>query len=52
MAGHGVVPIRKCLQILRDAGYQGVVSYEFEGMEENLPALRSAIQFIRKAAAE
>ena len=52
VAGHGVVPIRKCLQILKNAGYQGVVSYEFEGMEENLPALRSAIQFIRKAAAE
>lgn len=49
VAGHGIVPIRRCLKILRDAGYQGVVSYEFEGPEENLPALRNAIRFIRAA---
>ena len=47
IAGHGVVPIRKCLQILKDAGYQDVVSYEFEGMEENLTALEAALKFIR-----
>ncbi|MBR0229156.1 MAG: sugar phosphate isomerase/epimerase [Clostridia bacterium] len=50
VAGHGVVPIRKCLSILKDAGYQGVVSYEFEGHEQNLPALKNALKFIRKAA--
>ena len=50
VAGHGVVPIRKCLSILKEAGYQGVVSYEFEGPEQNLPALKNALAFIRKAA--
>ena len=50
VAGHGVVPIRKCLSILKDAGYQGVVSYEFEGHEQNLPALKNALKFIRRAA--
>ena len=50
VAGHGVVPIRKCLSILKDAGYKGVVSYEFEGHEQNLPALKNALKFIRKAA--
>ena len=50
VAGHGVVPIRKCLSILKENGYQGVVSYEFEGAEQNLPALRNALKFIRKAA--
>ena len=50
VAGHGVVPIRKCLSILKAAGYQGVVSYEFEGHEQNLPALKNALKFIRKAA--
>ena len=50
VAGHGVVPIRKCLSILKEAGYQGVVSYEFEGHEQNLPALKNALKFIRKAA--
>ena len=50
VAGHGVVPIRKCLSILKEAGYQGVVSYEFEGHEQNLPALKNALKFIRRAA--
>lgn len=52
VAGHGAVPIRKCLQILKDAGYAGVVSYEFEGMEDNLPALRAAIKFIKSVKPE
>ena len=49
VAGHGVVPIRRCLQLLRKAGYQGPVSYEFEGMEDNLAALETGLAFIRKA---
>ncbi len=32
--GHGIVPVRQCLQILRDAGYDGFVTLEFEGCEE------------------
>lgn len=51
VAGHGVVPVRRCLEILRASGYQGVVSYEFEGMEENLPALEAALKFIRRVGA-
>ena len=47
VAGHGVVPIRRCLETLKKAGYDGVVSYEFEGMEENLPALEAALSFLR-----
>jgi sugar phosphate isomerase/epimerase len=38
--GHGDVPIRQCLSILRRAGYDGYVSIEFEGMEDCLNALR------------
>ncbi|MBQ6805644.1 MAG: sugar phosphate isomerase/epimerase [Clostridia bacterium] len=52
VAGHGVVPIKKCLSILKNAGYDGVVSYEFEGMEDNLPALRAAIKFIKSVKPE
>lgn len=47
VAGHGVVPIRRCLETLKKAGYDGVVSYEFEGMEENLSALEAALAFLR-----
>ena len=48
VAGHGVVPVRKCLEILKENGYDGVVSYEFEGMEDNLTALERGLEFIRK----
>ncbi len=52
VAGHGVVPIRFCLETLRKAGYEGYVSYEFEGMEENLPAIEAAYRFIRSVIPE
>lgn len=52
VAGHGVVPIKKCLSILKNAGYDGVVSYEFEGMEDNLSALRAAVKFIKSVKPE
>jgi sugar phosphate isomerase/epimerase len=31
--GHGEVPVGQCLSVLAKAGYDGVVSIEFEGME-------------------
>lgn len=31
--GHGVVPVEACLCILKNAGYDGTVAIEFEGME-------------------
>jgi len=40
IVGHGEVPVRQCLGILRRAGYDGHVSIEFEGMEDCLKALR------------
>ncbi|MDW7659579.1 MAG: sugar phosphate isomerase/epimerase family protein [Bacillota bacterium] len=32
--GHGVVPIRQCLQIMKQSGYTGDVAIEFEGIED------------------
>jgi sugar phosphate isomerase/epimerase len=37
--GHGNVPVRQCLFALKRAEYDGYVSIEFEGMEDNLPAI-------------
>ena len=31
--GHGVVPVQQCLKILKNAGYDGFVTVEFEGVE-------------------
>jgi len=37
--GHGEVNIRGCLALLKEAGYDGFLSIEFEGMEDNRRAL-------------
>lgn len=47
IVGHGVIPIRGCVEILREHGYDGWLSYEFEGMEENIPALEAGVKFLR-----
>lgn len=34
IVGHGDIPIRKILKIIKESGYDGYVSIEFEGMED------------------
>ncbi len=46
--GHGEVPIASAIKALKRAGYDGFVSLEFEGMEENIPALEAGITFLKK----
>ncbi len=48
--GHGDVPVAACVKLLREVGYDGVFSLEFEGAEENLPALRLGLAYMRKLA--
>ena len=48
VAGHGVVPIQQCINIIKKAGYNGYVSLEFEGWEDNLQALKSGYAYLRK----
>lgn len=38
--GQGVAKIYQSIQILKDAGYDGYVTVEFEGMEDNLKGIR------------
>ncbi len=47
VVGHGVVPVAKCVRTLKKAGYDGYMSIEFEGMEENIPALQAGLSFLR-----
>lgn len=37
--GHGCVPIQQCLRILKDKGYNGSVSIEFEGLEDPIEGI-------------
>ena len=38
--GHGAVPVLQCLRVLRNAGYDGYYTVEFEGMEPCLTGVR------------
>lgn len=46
--GHGVVPVEACIRILRSAGYDDVLSIEFEGMEPCEEAIALGLENLRK----
>ncbi len=46
--GHGAVPVRQCLSILKSAGYDGAVAIEFEGMEDVLEGIAIGIENLRR----
>jgi len=48
IAGHGVVPVPQCIEMLKKAGYEGCFSLEFEGLEDNLTAIKLGYEFLRK----
>ncbi|MBQ5841495.1 MAG: sugar phosphate isomerase/epimerase [Clostridia bacterium] len=50
--GHGVVPVKQCLSILKKSGYDGYVSVEFEGWEETEQAIRAGLENLRRYLAE
>jgi sugar phosphate isomerase/epimerase len=52
VVGHGVVPIPECIRVLKDNGYDGWLSLEFEGMEDNLTALKLGLQHLKKVVGE
>ncbi|MBE5806961.1 MAG: sugar phosphate isomerase/epimerase [Clostridiales bacterium] len=45
--GHGVVPIAACVSALRQAGYDGWLSLEFEGWEDCLRAVKAGLAYLR-----
>lgn len=46
--GHGNVPVLQCLQALKDGGYDGYVSIEFEGMEDCIEALSLGVENLKR----
>lgn len=50
--GHGIVPVKECIGILKKAGYDGWLSLEFEGLEDNITAIELGYAYLRKHAAE
>lgn len=47
--GHGVVPVGQCLRVLQKYGYDGYVSIEFEGIEDNLLGISWGLDFLRRS---
>lgn len=45
--GEGVVPVEQCLEILKNAGYNGFCTIEFEGSEPCLQALPKALENLK-----
>lgn len=49
--GHGVVPVEQCLRILKNAGYNGYYTVEFEGMEHPVTGVRCGLNTLKKIEA-
>ena len=49
--GHGDVNVKGCLAVLKEAGYDGFLSIEFEGMEDNRRALEIGFANLGRYAA-
>ena len=49
--GHGVVPVAQCLRILKNAGYDGYYTVEFEGMEHPVTGVRCGLNTLKKIEA-
>lgn len=50
--GHGVVPVTQCLKIMKKADYDGVLSVEFEGIEESLTGISIGLENLRRYVKE
>ena len=50
--GHGDVPLVQCLRIIKRAGYDGVLSIEFEGMEDVLLGSATGLANLRRLVEE
>ncbi len=50
VAGHGVVPLKQCVEALKMVGYDGYLTLEFEGAEEIEYALAEGCKYIKRLA--
>jgi sugar phosphate isomerase/epimerase len=48
IVGHGDVPVVQCLHTLQRAGYDGVISIEFEGLEDPIDGIAMGAENLRR----
>jgi sugar phosphate isomerase/epimerase len=49
--GHGDVPVTQCVRLMKKGGYAGVLSIEFEGMEDVLQGIAVGLENLRRFVA-
>jgi len=52
VVGEGDIPVKKCLSILKRAGYEGYVSIEYEGIEDCFCGISRGLINLRKILSE
>jgi sugar phosphate isomerase/epimerase len=50
--GHGDVPVTQCLRLMKKGGYDGVLSIEFEGMEDPLQGIAVGLENLQRFVKE
>lgn len=50
--GEGDVPVKRCLSILKKAGYDGYLSMEYEGREDCMTAIPRGLENLKKILAQ
>lgn len=50
--GHGAAPIAQCLRVMKKAAYNGVLSIEFEGLEDPLKGLAIGLENLKRYVRE
>ena len=50
--GHGNVPVKHCLKALKQAGYDGYIAIEFEGIEDPILALKIGLANLKRYISE
>ncbi|MGI5958127.1 MAG: sugar phosphate isomerase/epimerase family protein [Massiliimalia sp.] len=48
IVGHGAVPVKQCLSILKREGYDGYLGLEFEGIEDCLMGIRIGLDNLKR----
>lgn len=46
--GHGDIPVYQCLSVIKNSGYEGFVSVEFEGLEKCLDGIEIGFENLKK----
>ena len=46
--GHGTIPVVECIRLFHNAGYDGGLTLEFEGLEDPLTAIEASLSYMKK----